>query len=79
MKKTLIPILILVAGLTPLQAREIPVANPASLQPALASAAPGDVIILAKGSWTNTEMKVDRGGSEGNPLEIRAEIPGEPS
>ena len=77
MKKTLIPILILAAGLTPLQAREIPVANPASLQPALASAAPGDVIVLAKGSWTNTEIKVDRGGSEGNPVEIRAESPGE--
>jgi poly(beta-D-mannuronate) lyase len=77
MKKTLIPILILAAGLTPSQAREIPVANPASLQPALASAAPGDVIILAKGNWTNTEIKVDRGGSEGNPVEIRAERPGE--
>ena len=38
MKKTLIPIFILAAGLASLQAREIPVANPASLQPALASA-----------------------------------------
>ena len=77
MKKTLIPIFILAAGLAPLQAREIPVANPASLQPALASAAPGDVIILAKGSWTNTEIKVDRGGTAEAPLQIRAESPGE--
>ena len=60
-----------------LVAREVPVANPDSLKPALESAAPGDVIILAKGNWTNTEIKIDRGGSEESPLEIRAEAPGE--
>lgn len=70
-------LLTLIAGIATLQAREIPVANPSSLQPALASAAPGDVIILAKGTWTNTEMKVDRGGTAEAPLEIRADSPGE--
>ena len=75
MKQTLL--LILLAALCPLHAREIPVPNPASLAPALESAAPGDVIILAKGNWPNTEIKVNRGGSEASPLEIRAESPGE--
>ena len=75
MKKNL-PIL-LIALSTCLHAREISVANPASLQPALESAAPGDVLILAKGNWPNTEIKVNRGGTETSPLEIRAESPGE--
>ena len=74
MKRTLL--VALIAVITTLQAREIPVANPASLQPALASAAPGDVIVLAKGTWTNTEIKVNRGGTAEAPLEIRAESPG---
>ncbi|NCZ96200.1 hypothetical protein EBZ02_03400 [bacterium] len=75
MKRTLL--LTLIAGITSLQAREIPVANPASLKPALESASPGDVIILAKGNWPNTEIRVDRGGTPESPLEIRAESPGE--
>ena len=75
MKKNLY--LILMCLSTSLYAREIPVANPASLPPALESAAPGDVIILAKGNWPDTEIKVNRGGNENSPLEIRAESPGE--
>lgn len=75
MKKILSALLLTCA--TGLWAREIPVANPASLSPALESASPGDVIILAKGSWPNTEIKVSRGGSNTAPLEIRAESPGE--
>lgn len=74
MKKTLGLLLVLT---TPLLAKQIPVANPASLNTALESAAPGDVILLAKGSWTNAEIKVNRGGSATAPLEIRAENPGE--
>jgi len=70
-------LLILICLSASLYAREIPVANPASLPPALESAAPGDVIVLAKGNWPNTEIKVNRGGSENSPLEIRAESPGE--
>lgn len=72
-----IQLLILLVSIHGLQAREISVANPASLAPALESAAPGDVILLAKGSWTNTAIQVNRGGSETAPLEIRAEIPGQ--
>jgi poly(beta-D-mannuronate) lyase len=72
-----IQLLLLLTTMSGLQAREIPVANPASLASALESAAPGDVIVLAKGNWANTEIKVSRGGTETSPLVIRAESAGE--
>lgn len=74
--KKILPLLLMSLSAS-LFAREIHVANPASLPPALESAAPGDVIFLAKGNWTNTEIKMNRGGNETSPLEIRAESPGE--
>ena len=75
MKKAFCTILLL--SLCPLWAREIPVANVAALSGALRSAGPGDVVVLAKGSWSDAEIKVERGGSEASPLTIRAESPGE--
>lgn len=75
MKKTLL--LALILGTSPLLAREVPVPNPAALPSALAAATAGDILILAKGTWANAEIKVSQGGTETSPLEIRAEIPGE--
>ena len=75
MKKTMLSILIV--SLSSLWAREIPVSNVAALAGALGSAGPGDEIVLAKGNWPDTQIKIDRGGSEQSPLTIRAESPGE--
>ena len=58
-----------------LSAREIAIANPAELKQ-LASALPGDVVILKNGVWTNARINVTKGGSAEAPLVIRAETPG---
>ena len=56
-------------------AREIPIANPAALTE-LASALPGDVVILKDGTWVDATIRVENGGSAENPLVIRAQTPG---
>jgi len=75
MNKTIPAILLL--SFSSLWARDIPVPNVGALAGALGSAGPGDVIVLAKGSWSDAVIKVERGGSEQSPLTIRAESPGE--
>jgi len=75
MNKTIPAILLL--SFSSLWARDIPVPNVGALAGALGSAGPGDVIVLAKGSWSDAVIKVERGGSEESPLTIRAESPGE--
>ena len=75
MNKTILAILLLSS--TGSWARDIPVPNVAALAGALGSAGPGDVIVLAKGSWSDAVIKVERGGSEQSPLTIRAESSGE--
>ena len=75
MNKTILAILLL--SFSSLWARDIPVPNAAALAGALGSAGPGDVLVLAKGSWLDAVIKVERGGSEQSPLTIRAESPGE--
>jgi poly(beta-D-mannuronate) lyase len=75
MNKTILAILLL--SFSSLWARDIPVPNVGALAGALGSAGPGDVIVLAKGSWSDAVIKVERGGSEQSPLTIRAESPGE--
>ena len=75
MKKTMLSVLLI--SISSLWAREISVPNVAALAGALGSAGPGDVIVLAKGHWPDTEINVGRGGSEESPLTIRAESPGE--
>ena len=75
MKKSMLSVLLI--SISSLWAREISVPNVAALAGALGSAGPGDVIVLAKGHWPDTEINVGRGGSEESPLTIRAESPGE--
>ena len=75
MKKTMLSVLLI--SISSLWAKEISVPNVAALAGALGSAGPGDVIVLAKGHWPDTEINVGRGGSEESPLTIRAESPGE--
>ena len=60
-----------------LSARDIAVKNPGELSAALKAAGAGDSVILAKGTWTDAHLAVERGGSPEQPLTIRAESPGE--
>ena len=59
-----------------LSAREISIATPAELN-LLATALPGDVVLLKNGNWTDAHITVTKGGSAESPLVIRAETPGE--
>jgi poly(beta-D-mannuronate) lyase len=78
-RTSILPLLatVLLVGASRLPARDIPVRDASALSGALGSAAPGDVLILAKGTWSDVAIKVDKGGSEGSPLTIRAATPGE--
>ena len=58
-------------------AREILVATPAQLTASLTAVQPGDVITLKNGNWANVGIAVNRGGSPGHPVLIRAETPGQ--
>jgi len=60
-----------------LSAREFVVNHPAELSSALRTAGAGDIITLGKGTWTDAQLVVERGGSPEKPLEIRAASPGE--
>jgi poly(beta-D-mannuronate) lyase len=51
--------------------------TPAEFAVAMDAAAAGDVIILAKGQWTDAPLAIKRGGTAVAPLTIRAEVPGE--
>jgi poly(beta-D-mannuronate) lyase len=70
----------LLAGLTSassLAAKEITTRNPTELTAALKTAGAGDIVILAKGTWTDLHLAIARGGKAESPLVIRAEVPGE--
>ncbi|MBT8084018.1 MAG: polysaccharide lyase 6 family protein [Woeseia sp.] len=43
---------------------------------AVASLQPGDKIILANGTWTDVELRLEATGSADNPIELSAEEPG---
>jgi poly(beta-D-mannuronate) lyase len=69
--------MLLIAATASLPAREFTVDTPATLAAALRSAGADDVITLGRGHWTDLKLTIDRGGTAGHPLEIRAAIPGE--
>ena len=59
-----------------LRAREILISNPTELTE-LASALPGDAVVLKNGVWNDVHINVTKGGSADAPLVIRAETAGE--
>jgi len=69
--------LLVIATSSSVFGREFAVRTTAELVAALESAGSGDVVTLAKGNWTDVDLEINRGGSLGRPLEIRAEVPGE--
>lgn len=58
-------------------ARDIPAKDAAALRSAVGAAAPGDTVVLAPGEWKNAAIEITKGGTEGKPLVIRAQKPGE--
>ncbi len=58
------------------RAAERSAASAAELATALHASAPGDTIYLAPGTWRDAALLLDRGGTAGTPLTIRAREPG---
>lgn len=58
-------------------ARDIFVPGPAELRAALLNAQAGDTLTLKNGRWPDTQLNVTQSGAPGQPIEIRAESPGE--
>ena len=58
-------------------ASESLVRTPPELTAALQQARAGDVIVLANGVWTDLHLVIGHGGTDGAPVVIRAETPGE--
>jgi poly(beta-D-mannuronate) lyase len=52
------------------------VADAAQLKDAVRKAAPGDVILLRDGMWTDADLVIDAEGAPGRPITVRAETPG---
>jgi len=53
------------------------VADPGAFAEAIASAVPGDTIVLANGVWRDFDMLVEGKGTEAAPITVRAQTPGE--
>ena len=56
-------------------ARAFTIQGPTYLK-SLETARPGDIVTLKNGNWLNATISVNKGGSLGKPVEIRAESPG---
>lgn len=66
-------VLIMVAGVP---AAEWPVSNPAELTTALGRSQPGDIILMADGTWKDVEIVFDAKGLADKPVTLRARTPG---
>lgn len=58
------------------QAIEIPVASAAQISAAMATAKPGDVLVMADGTWTNQAITFAGSGSSAAPITLRPQTPG---
>jgi len=60
-----------------LSAVEVRVGDPESARKAIRDANPGDVVVLASGTWQDADLRFEGAGEPGKPITIRAERPGE--
>ncbi len=56
----------------PAQAEDVPVSNASELEAAIAAAAPGDVILLADGTYPITNITCGADGTEAEPIVVRS-------
>ena len=66
----------LLCALGSLAAREVPVVDVAALEKACAGAQPGDVLVMADGTWKDAEILFRANGTAGAPVTLRAQTPG---
>ncbi len=64
-------------GIKQLTYREVQVANLSELNAAVKVVSPGDVIIMKNGTWNNVDIVLNGEGTEGFPVTLKAETPGE--
>lgn len=76
MKRFLLIGAVLLGVLARMPAREIPAANPEELEHAIQEAAPGDVIVMADGTWPDVKIKFFSQGTAEQPVTLRAQTPG---
>lgn len=57
-------------------AAEHRVGTPAEIAAAAKIAAPGDVLVMKDGTWTDTKIVFEASGTEAQPITLRAETPG---
>ena len=55
----------------------VPVSTLSQLNNAISNANPGDTILMANGTWTDTVIDFDADGQSGQPITLRAEVDGE--
>ncbi len=53
-------------------AREIPVSSAAQITQAMATAVPGDTLLMTSGTWVNQQIVFQGNGVAGNPIVLRA-------
>ena len=53
------------------------VSNASEINAAMASAQPGDQLVMTDGNWTNQTIRFEGNGAAGNPITLRAQTPGD--
>src|SRR5687768_9047560 len=76
MKRQLISLLILDILARSLCAKDIPVVDAIALRAVLASANPGDHLILSEGEWRDVDIIFTGQGTEAAPITLKAAVPG---
>lgn len=69
-------LLVILVALTAVRAREIPIASPEAFDEACRSAQPGDMLVLADGTWRDVELVFRARGTAEQPITLRAATPG---
>ena len=60
----------------PVEAKELPVSDPAGLKAALKTVQPGDTLVLREGEWPDAKLKIKAEGTKDKPVLVRAATPG---
>jgi len=70
-------VLVIIAWVSSLSAKEIVVSNIAELNTAIANAKPGDTINMKNGTWNNAVIEFNAAATSLLPVTLRAQTPGE--
>jgi len=76
MKKGNVSLINLIIFLASVTVQAQLVSTNSALSTAITNAVPGTTIILANGTWTNTQINITKSGTDSLPVTIKAETPG---